>query len=424
MKRIFIIAFWALMLGAGCTHSGEELFSGGPEDPGEPPPASTRLLPSDLEYQGAFRLPRDTSGDTWEWSGVAGGLAYRSDGNAGGEADGYPGSLYATGHAWRMQVAEFSIPAPAVPVNGNPDLLPMAVTLQDFHPVPGRLVAVENLEIMRAGLEYLPPGVAGNGARLFFCWAEHFQADGYSHGSCDPDLSVPAVYGPWRIDGLRIYAVNDYLFRIPKEWSAQNAPGRYLATGRFRDGGWSGQGPALIALESGGFNQVPAPGAALNGKPLILYTSSEDPADDAYTMDEYHHSDEWTGGAWIDFKHFRAVVFVGTKGRGNCWYGDRDGPCLDCRGERGWWSDRFEGGILFYDPQALAEVARGEKPPHAPQPYAFKVVDHRLLHISSEQQWHHLGPCAWDGIRGILYIAEPFSEGDRPIIHVWKVDNP
>lgn len=389
--------------------------------PADPRPQSRLLQPSDLEYMGAFRLPRETPGDTWEWSSAAGGLTYRVDGDPAGEADGYPGSLFATGHAWRMQVAEVSIPAPVISPQRDLSRLPRASTLQSFHVVLGRLVNVAAMEILRAGLEYVPAGSGASPARLFFCWAQHFQEDGPSHGSCSPDLAVADTAGPWRVGDLRIYSVNDYLFSIPDSWSARNAPGCYLATGRFRDGGWSGQGPALIAVNPGEPSAPPAPGSTLDASPLLLYDSTEDGADSTRTMQDYQHSDEWAGGAWIDFNHFRAIVFVGTKGRGNCWYGDRDGPCLDCRGERGWWSDRFEGGILFYDPDDLAAVARKEAAPHDPQPYAFMVVDDVLFHLESEQQKYHLGPCAWDPLRGILYISEPMADDTRSIIHAWKI---
>ncbi|HDP94434.1 MAG TPA: hypothetical protein ENN40_03630 [Candidatus Aminicenantes bacterium] len=413
----------AILLGLlvlGCA-SRDGLPPGGENQSGEQEIQTRRLRPDDLEYLGAFRMPQNTPGDTWEWSGAAGGLSYRCDGDPHGKMDGYPGSLFATGHAWRMQVAEISIPAPEFPLNRDAGSLPPAETIQSFHAVPGRLIDVERMEILRAGLEFVPRGVGGTASRLFFCWAEHFQDNGPSHGSCDPDLPVPDTAGPWWVSQVDIYAANDYLFSIPEQWSIRNAPGCFLATGRFRDGGWSGQGPVLIALNPGNTDTPPAPGEALDNRPLILYDSSETAGESSRTMEGYHHSDEWTGGAWIDYSPFRAVVFVGTKGRGNCWYGDRDGPCQDCRGERGWWSDRFEGGVLFYDPHELEAVARGEAAPHDPQPYAFMVVDEVLLHVDSIQQWHHLGPCAWDPIHGILYISEPMADYARSVIHAWKI---
>jgi len=417
MRKFAAFLLIASVLSPGCNPERNQHDNMVPES------QPRRLMPTDLDYRGAFRLPRDTLGDTWEWSGTAGGMTYREGGDARGGDDGYPGSLYISGHAWRMQVAEVSIPAPAWTERMDVTRLPRARTLQDFHPVAGRLAAVENLEIMRTGLAFLPSWPGGTAARLYFCWAEHFQEDGPYHGCCSPDLSSPDVFGPWRVGSLRVYSVNDYLFRIPRGWAGENAPGYFLATGRFRDGGWSGQGPALIAMGPGLEGNPPEKGTRLDALPLLLYTSTEDSRTSQYVMDGYHHSDEWTGGVWVDSARFRAVIFVGTKGRGNCWYGDKEGPCLECRGERGWWSDGFEGGFLFYDPDDFAAVARGEAAPHDPQPYAFMVVDSRLFHIESEQEWHHLGPCAWDGERRILYVLEPWADGNRGVIHVWRIKN-
>lgn len=67
---------------------------------------------------------------------------------------------------------------------------------------------------------------------------------------CELDLSNPETAGPWWIGGpsISIYSVNDYMFEIPEDWAATNTPGKLPTTGKFRDGGWSGQGPSLYAI--------------------------------------------------------------------------------------------------------------------------------------------------------------------------------
>ncbi len=62
----------------------------------------------------------------------------------------------------------------------------------------------------------------------------------------------------------------------PALWADGNANGRYLATGRYRDGGWSGMGPALFAyrpwVDGSG---TPAPsGPYLEETTLLLYENS------------------------------------------------------------------------------------------------------------------------------------------------------
>jgi len=64
------------------------------------------LRPSDLVYRGAFRLPDEPEEVGWAWSGAA--MAYYPGGAPDGSADGYPGSLFDTGHDWHQYVSEVS----------------------------------------------------------------------------------------------------------------------------------------------------------------------------------------------------------------------------------------------------------------------------------------------------------------------------
>jgi len=375
----------------------------------------TLLQPGDLQYTGAFRLPEyDEVG--WNYGGDA--LAYYPGGDPDGPDDGFPGSLFGTGHDWYQEVSEISIPQPIIA--DDVSALNRAKTLQDFANIRGNLYPTLDFEIPRAGLEIL-------GDQLYFCWGQHYQeSPSPSHGWASLDLSNPDPVGAWYIGEYSNYATNDYMFSIPQDWQASHAPGMQLATGRFRDGGWSGQGPALFA-----FNPTPpAGGSRLDAVPLLLYDDSYE--EGGPTMDNYHHSDEWSGGAWLTAGDRSAVVFAGTKGTGAYWYGFANGvtwpdeapyppippPPND---DRGWWSTAFEGQILFYNPADLASVAQGDMAAYDPQPYAVLKVDDFLLGVESDQQKHHLGAAAFDRERGYLYIFEPLADGDQPVIHVWKV---
>lgn len=156
----------------------------------------------------------------------------------------------------------------------------------------------------------------------------------------------------------------------------------------------------------------------LPATPLLLYTAVTD--EEQHTLNGYQHSDEWTGGVWLTTGNKAAVVFVGNKGTGDCWYGNPEGPCLDCE-DRGWWSADFEGQIIFYDPADLAAVAQGTLEPWQPQPYATMNVDEYLYHIESGQQKHHLAAAAFDRERGLLYVLEPLADEERSLAHVWRV---
>jgi len=388
------------------------------------------IQPTDLVYQGAFRLPdRPPDGQEnmgWEWGGSA--MTYYPDGDPGGSADGYPGSIFGAGHDQTQYISEISIPIPVISAGKNVTDLNTAETLQGFHDIRGNLFDHLDWEMPRAGLAYLPKQGSQTTGKLYFCWATHAPGQdddtGPTHGWCELDLSSPQSVGIWRIGGYWKYVTSDYIFDIPQSWADTYTPGLYLATGRFRDGGQRGEGPSLIAYGPWNEGNPPAAGSTLSATPLLLYGNAYE--ENPPTMDNYHHSDEWSGGAWLTAGSQSAVVFVGTKGQGDCWYGCADGTDEppwpdDC--DRGWWSSSFVGQMLFYDPADLAAVASREMETWEPQPYATMDIDQYLYHIESEQQLHHVGAASFDRERGLLYILEPLADGDKPLVHVWKVES-
>jgi hypothetical protein len=282
-------------------------------------------------------------------------------------------------------------------------------------------------------MAYLPAQGAQTSGKLYLGWGQHFQEDPdlrvASHMWCDVTLTNPR--GAWRIGSYSPYSVNGYLFEIPAAWADAHTPGLRLATGRFRDGGWGGQGPALFACGPWNHGNPPPDNAVLDAAPLLLYSSTATDVPPYHTMADYHHADEWAGGAWVTAGDRAAVVFVGTKGTGHCWYGLPDGTVWpeeppyppDPLGQRGWWSTGFVGRMLFYDPDDLAAVAAGARAPHEPQPYAALDLDADLWAVGSLQQKHHVADVAFDRARGLLYVLEPFADGEKPLVHVWAASS-
>ncbi|MCA9240074.1 MAG: hypothetical protein KDA37_07740, partial [Planctomycetales bacterium] len=385
------------------------------------------IQPRELQYLGAFRLPDASGGSNWEYSGYA--MTYYPGGDAEGPDDGFPGSLFAVGHDHHQMVAEISIPAPKTSRTKNAAELNAADTLQPFRDIRGGQFA--ELEIPRAGLEYLPPQGDQRTAKLHYCWGQHFQEQlTPSHGWSELDLSRPQPAGPWQIGDFSNYVTNDYLFEIPADWAAKYAPGLRLATGRFRDGQWGGLGPALLGIAPWTEGAPPAPGAVLrNVKPLMMYGrpvpgAAELAVSPEHAIRDFRESDEWSGGAWLTAGGKSAVVLVGTKGTGKCWYGFSNGVVYPLSGDedeptpavpdwphdqRGWWSERVEGFFLFFDPRELAEVAQGKQPTWAPQPYATMSIDRYLYRPGYDYQrgkMNVLGACAFDRARARLYVME------------------
>ena len=311
--------------------------------------------------------------------------------------------------------------------------LPTARTLQPFADIrAGHFV---DYEIPRADLAYLPPQGEQTQPKLYFCFGQHMHETfkGPTHAWCEVDLSNPKTAGPWSIAGLTEYVTSDYLCVIPKAWADAHVGGMRLASGRFRDGGQGSQGPTLFALAPWQHGNPPEAGSDLKAVTLLRYSVVGDDPDAKHGLPGYHHSDEWAGAAWLTGGSRAAVVFVGTKGQGKCWYGFANGVVWPEEGpwppvpphpydQRGWWSTQFVRQMLFYDPADLAKVAAGTMKPHEPRPYAVMDLDPVLFSIKGKQDLHNAMACAADQGRGRLYVFERNAdEDDRALVHVWEV---
>ncbi|MCP4689773.1 MAG: hypothetical protein GY859_17100 [Desulfobacterales bacterium] len=396
------------------------------------PPRETapgRIQPEDLRYIGAFRLP-DSPGTSeavgWEWSNWASAATYYPSGDPVGQNDGYPGSLFAVGHDHTQYVSEISIPAPVISLAKDVSELNTATTLQPFQDIKGGLYG--ELELPRVGLEYLPAQAGQTEGKLHFCWAPHLDEpnNGPTHGWCGLDLSNPGSAGVWAIGGYQNYLTTDYIFEIPGAWADLYTPGKLLAAGRYRDGGQAAQGPSLFAYGPWNEGNPPASGTTISTVPLLLYSAFGEVQQGI--LDGGHHTDEWNGGAWLTAGEKSAVIFVGSKGTGDNWYGCSNGvvwpeepPYPPECDDRGWWSTGIEGRIIFYDPADLAAVAQGQMQPWSPLPYAVMNIDNQLYGIDSTRQKHHVSAAAFDREHGLLFIFEPYGDGDKPLVHVWEV---
>ncbi|MCC6155028.1 MAG: hypothetical protein IT367_14780 [Candidatus Hydrogenedentes bacterium] len=437
--------------------------------------AQTQLVqPADFAYLGAFRLPGgEDRPQTFAYGGYA--MTFFPQGDANGGNDGFAGSLFVMGHD-RLpygelpdgnQIAEITIPAP---VNSK-DLGAMntAEFVQQFTN-SARGLFTEYDEIPRVGMQYLD--VPGVGPILFLAWGQHFHEDAVkqvaTHAWISTTLNRPHANGAWFIGDVSLYSVNGYVFDVPLQWASENAGGKILVTGRYRDGGWSGQGPALYAFRPYDANgKAAANNAHLECVTLLQYETSRNSEDVVNkSMRGYQHADEWEDGAWLTTKNGNtAVLFAGTKGIGaKYWYGwanpaGPDVPCIEtefvndfptcrkadgsrcpksdlggCEGHndyRGWWSSAFSAQFILYNPDDLAKVARGAMQPWEPQPYAAVKLDQQMLlnpgHVEEDmigrgvQRRFRIGSIAYDRAHDLLYVLEPFADGTKPVIHVWRI---
>jgi len=382
-----------------------------------------RLMPSDIVYLGAFRLPGPSGKSNWGWSG--GGATYYPGGDPRGPRDGFPGSIFAFGHDWHYFVSEVSIPRPVK--SRNVKRLPVARTLQPFTDIR-RGVKVTGSTFWYGDLAYLPPQGQQKTGKLYFCFGFHMQYQRVtSHGWRELNLAAGPSVGLWYIGQESPHYTDDYLFAIPKDFADKYLGGRRLATGRYREGGLSGLGPALFAIAPWQHGNPPPPGATLKPITLIKYS----PFGGKHRMKDYRHCDLWTGGAWLTWKGKAAMVLVGTKSLGQCWYGYQGGMrhdtcqprCPDSLGHRGYWSTGTQPRFIFFDPADLAAVAQGKMKSWQPQPYAsFNLAPYLFRPKKHGNDRYLVGAMAYDRRRGLLYVLERRAEDDdKSVVHVFRL---
>lgn len=435
--------------------------------------AAGLLSGDDFLYLGAFRLPgEETPPQTFAYGGNA--MTFNPDGDPA-NTDAYPGSLFVMGHD-RMaydvlpngnQLAEIKIPEPAI--EDDPAALPQAGFIQGFQDVLADQFHYMD-EIPKVGLAYLNHPLTG--PKLHLAWGQHLQPeDRPSHGWIDPILTAPNFRGTWFIGNQNLYSVNGYMFEIPMDWADAHAQGRYLATGRMRDGGQGGMGPTLFAYRPWQDDGLPPPsGTHLAETPLLLYENAYNSAEIVRAMAGYQHPDEWEGGEWLTTGDGReGVLFAGTKSTGaKYWYGyvnalGPDHPCVDaevtdfvtcrlangascpaadfagccnealgdCVSYRGWWSTGFDAELILFDPAALAHAAAGDLQSWQPQPYARLDIDEHLYLKppvwdeitlgTGVQRRYRIGDAAFDRTRSLLYVLELYADGGKPVVHVWRL---
>jgi hypothetical protein len=414
------------------------------------PPAGAQGLiqPSDLQYLGAFRLPEGTNGTGWYYGGNA--LAYFPDGDPGGEADGYPGSLFGTGNEAELYVSEISIPVPVVSASRSVEELNVATTLQPFTNIFGGLLGY--LEQPRVGMCYLPAQEGQASGKLHFCIGLHLQDTAFeaSQGWFETNLSSPQTAGLWVFGGYSGYVTNDYMCEIPHAWADAHVSGQYLATGRAREGPWAGGGPGLFSSAPWADGNPPTPGTSLSAlTPLMLYGQQipgvpEISFDESQAIPTQTDSDRWRGVSWLTAGDRGAVVFAGTKTVGETWYGFANGVRwpYDCAEQnncpevpefpysnRGFWADDFVAELLFFSPDELAAVADGGAATWTPRPYAVLDLSPFLLDpdyttddlVNYKRDF--VNAMTFDRARGLLYLVEPVANNDgETVIHVFRVN--
>ena len=367
----------------------------------------------DFTYIGSFRVPSDPSANDGPQRFDFGGFAMAVD--TQGDPDNDAGSIFMSGFPIDGQVAEITIPEP-VPHSGDAANLPVAEFLQPFTDITdGRAETLlgtdgDDDRYRIGGLEVVDgPG----GRRLHWTVYEPFgiaDRDNPGHGHSSLDLSNPDPEGPWFLGGLHNHRSGGYVFAVPEE---------------FADGAFGGR--QLIS----GFREQRADNSASSpGSPFFAFTPPES-ADagsrvgDPLTLADYERPDQQVEGFRIDAVT-RGASWVSTSDNRNVvvTVGNANGlPDVDCVSEGQPPLDFFGPEVNFYDPDSLAEVARGNVEPHTIAPYMRWDPSEHLLQTCALQ----LSAVSFDALAGRLYLVQLYAEtvdsefGFLPVVHVFDI---
>jgi len=384
----------------------------------------TQITSSDFTYLGAFKVPYGTIGDSrFGWGGNQ--LAFRSNGDPGGDTDGFPGSLFMVGHAQHQKVAEFSIPKPVISPTKNGAHLNTAVVIQGFTDITGGLLAAQGWgsSARIGGFAYLEAQSEQTSSKLHWTIYRYYNVSNYSdlsHGWSEANLSVPNAKGVWRLGDYHSLRTAGYVFSAPQAWAESHLSGKRMISGMgYEHKAATSYGPALYAYTPWKHpQQPPTHEAKLDALQLLSYSND-------HPLPGYKFGpDLWQAAAWVKAGERQAVIIAGRIALGDIYYGvGREG---DCNASKGYHGDPYEPQILFYDPDDLAASARGEMESWEVLPY---LRWNPQQYLYPDCNWY-LSGAAFDAESGLLYITQ--QAGDRvtskyepyPLIHVFKIEVP
>src|SRR3989339_128046 len=369
-----------------------------------------RLRPSDFEYRGAIRLPQpeQTTGSTWAFNYVEPAMAYYPGGDPGGSSDGYPGSLYLSGHPYdHYPITEVTIPAPVSSPAKNVDALPVAQALRPFTNIiplgvePGFDLGVGALTYVRQQGNFTSDKILVNWTPYWLTWS--------SPRLSMVDLNLTNVSAPWHCgpDSLNMRTVG-YQCVIPQDWADQHVGGKNIAVGNPRWGQGSGTwGPNIVAYAPWTLNQpVTFNSHVADYKELLRYPDTTD----RMWHNGFCTADEWWGLMWPKVGDKSALIISGRNSKGICLYDN--GPYAP---------DGYNAHFLLYDPDDLAEVANGTKQMWEPLPETLDVTSNMYGWEQHGLLYTMLFGAAYDSVNQLIYVVEVGGEYPNPLIHVWHI---
>jgi len=375
------------------------------------------LQASDLQYQGAFRLPQGTlPGATYGFDYANPGFAYNPARN----------SLFINNHTYEQKTAEVSIPQIVNSTSLNN--LRTATLLQNpFDITEGHLG-----KIGAGGADTYHPIMGGlmvHGNKLIGTSYEYYDVSGFaqlSHFTSGMTLSATGDFqGMYAVGNVHFTA--GFLAPIPQEWQA--GLGGTALSGHCCVSGIAStsSGPTATVFnpdDLGVKNPVP--------QKMVLGYPSDHPTLGTWGGNGSPNP-PYNMGTSINGLVFpqgtRSILFFGTTGMGTPCYGcgGSTNPGAECANQ--WCYDPVDGSkgthvypyssyLWAYDANDFIAVKNGTKNPWDITPYY-----HGAISLPFDTGANELNGAAYDPATQRIYVAQKCADGNcLPVIHVFKVN--
>jgi hypothetical protein len=437
--------------------------------------AIDKINPSvDIKYLGAFRVPIDSSSNyTWGWVNSSQGLTFNPNG------DGGKGSLVSppmvTGNTF-AKVTEFTIPDPVISSTKNIQELKIAKTINDWTEITQGKFDQGQSEKRVSDMEIIPRTGTQATDKIYWLTIDWFDPPSNfpSLGMSDLDFKSPNAKGPWIISGswaptdnILSAKTSQYIFRVPKTWADQYAPGYDIAVGQNKPNGGGSRGACIYAVKSWDSDNPPWSPYPKGSNPPIPNEAKIDsiellcPGMDIAKRRNYNHSlsddfsysDGQQDAVWVDNGTNGAIIFSGQVAHlaaadtGDC-HLDKGEMCEYYKLQSPWWVNLpacttppcaaspdacpghdFRGEpyyrvLWFYDINDITAVRQGKKNPWEPQPYTIFNLENFFF---KKNICGGIGGITYDATKKRIFLVEDKADSTissydlTPIIHVFQV---
>jgi len=398
---------------------------------------AARLVPhTDLTYLGAFKMPSSVESNVcYQWNGIQGFILFNPDGDSGGAADGYTGSLIVSAKIGCPTIGEIDIPAPVVGDKSSLSSSSILQAITDMSNGDLQDVVSGNTNIGMGNAIILP---SSGGNRIFGVTHKNYNTDNTSNWdevltSFSLDFATTLDHSGWfQVTGEYVGAVGQYAFTVPQAWADTNTGGKTVIVGGNRFAGGGSHGVSLYAIDPWGPTEnPPVDGTDFVPTTIVEYT------DGITSMDNYGYANQPGNLKWIEDSTGNASVIANglyfgrwrspndtltsdwTQNPTGWYYGT---PHPEGTGGKGYNNEPYAFAFLLYDPDDLADSLDGTIESYEVQPYGYynwaKYAYDEPYHVDGNPK--NSGGLAYDETNHLLYVNERLV-GEAGIIHVFSV---